>query len=61
MLYGEKVAVYVEDYREHINTLCGQNADIFNAKTGATYINYKLSHPSNSTKQMFTGYIELSS
>jgi hypothetical protein len=22
---------------------------------------YKLSHPSNSTKQMFTGYIELSS
>jgi len=27
--------------REHIKTLCGQNADIFNAKLGAACIDYE--------------------
>jgi hypothetical protein len=25
MLFGETVAVYCENHKEHINTLCGQN------------------------------------
>jgi hypothetical protein len=27
MLFGETVAVYCENHTEHINTLCGQNAE----------------------------------
>jgi hypothetical protein len=27
MLFRETVAVYCENHTEHINTLCGQNAD----------------------------------
>jgi translation initiation factor IF-1 len=27
MLFGETVAVYCENHMEHINTLCGQNAE----------------------------------
>jgi translation initiation factor IF-1 len=29
MLLGEIIAVYCENYMEHINTLCGQNAETF--------------------------------
>jgi hypothetical protein len=29
MLFRETVAVYCKNYTEHINTLCGQNAQIF--------------------------------
>jgi hypothetical protein len=28
MLFGETVAVFCENRTEHINTLCGQNAEI---------------------------------
>jgi hypothetical protein len=28
MLFKETVAVYCENHKEHINTLCGQNADV---------------------------------
>jgi hypothetical protein len=29
MLFGETVAVYCENHMEHINTLCGQNAEFW--------------------------------
>jgi translation initiation factor IF-1 len=29
MLFGETAAVYCENHKEHTNTLCGKNADIF--------------------------------
>jgi hypothetical protein len=37
MLFGETAAVYCENHMEHINTLCGQNADLLNIKAGGTY------------------------
>jgi hypothetical protein len=37
MLVGEKIAVYCENYTEHINTLCGQNAEIEYVKAGGIY------------------------
>jgi hypothetical protein len=30
MLFGETVTVYCENRTEHINTLCGQNAEFCN-------------------------------
>jgi len=32
MLYGEIMAVCSEIHTKHINTLCGQNVELFNAK-----------------------------
>jgi hypothetical protein len=40
MLFGETVAVYCENRMEHINTLCGQNAEFWYVKTGGTYTNH---------------------
>jgi hypothetical protein len=40
MLYREIIAVWSEDYKEHINTLCGQNVGFVNVKPGGTYSNY---------------------
>jgi hypothetical protein len=40
MLFGETVAVYCENHTEHINTLCGQNAEFWYATAGGTYINH---------------------
>jgi hypothetical protein len=34
MLFRETVAVYCENHTEHTDTLCWQNADILNVKTG---------------------------
>jgi hypothetical protein len=34
MLYGEIIAVCSQIHTKHINTLCGQNAELWNAKTG---------------------------
>jgi hypothetical protein len=28
MLFGETVAVYCENHKEHTDTLCGQNAEV---------------------------------
>jgi hypothetical protein len=39
MLCRETVAVYCENHTEHINTLCGQNAKFFYAKSCGTYSN----------------------
>jgi hypothetical protein len=36
MLFREIIAVYCENHVGHINTLCGQNAEIFNVKAGGT-------------------------
>jgi hypothetical protein len=32
MLFREIIAVYCENRTEHINTLCGQNAEFFHVK-----------------------------
>jgi hypothetical protein len=40
MLFGETVAVYCENYTEHTNTLCGQNALFQCVKAGGTYSNH---------------------
>jgi hypothetical protein len=34
MLLGETVAVYCENHTEHINTLCGPNAEFWCVKAG---------------------------
>jgi hypothetical protein len=39
MLFREIIAVYCENHTEHINTLCGQNVELFfNIKVLGTYI-----------------------
>jgi hypothetical protein len=32
MLFGEIIAVYCENYTERINTLCGQNTELYYLK-----------------------------
>jgi len=36
MLYREMIAVCSQIHTKHINTLCGQNVDLLNAKRGST-------------------------
>jgi hypothetical protein len=36
ILFGETVAVYYENHTEHINTVCGQNAEIKCVNPGGT-------------------------
>jgi hypothetical protein len=40
MLFREIVAVYCENHTEHINTLCGQNAEFSCVKAGGIYDNH---------------------
>jgi hypothetical protein len=40
MLFGETVAVYCENYKEHTDTLCGQNVEVWYVKAGGMYINH---------------------
>jgi len=40
MLYREITDICFEIHTEHTNTLCRQNVDIFNFKTGGTYRNH---------------------
>jgi hypothetical protein len=37
MLYSEIIAACSEIHTKHINTLCGQNEELFNVKVGGTY------------------------
>ena len=37
MLYREIIAVCSEIHTKHINTLCGQNVELLNVKSGGTY------------------------
>ena len=37
MLYREIIDVCSEIHTKHINTLCGQNVELLNVKTGGTY------------------------
>jgi hypothetical protein len=37
MLLREIIYIYSDFHTELINTLCGQNAGLLNAKTGGTY------------------------
>jgi hypothetical protein len=39
MLYREIIAVCSEIHTKHINTLCGQNVELLNAKPGGTHSN----------------------
>jgi len=39
MLYSEIMAVCSQIHTKHINKLCGQNAELFNVKSGGTYNN----------------------
>ena len=39
MLYREIIAVCSQIHTKHINTLCGQNVEFFNVKTGGKYSN----------------------
>jgi hypothetical protein len=40
MLYREIIAVCSQIHTKHINTLCGQNEELLNVKTGGTYSNH---------------------
>ena len=40
MLYTEIITVCSEIHTKHINTLCGQNVEFVNVKTGGTYRNH---------------------
>jgi hypothetical protein len=37
MLYREIIAVCSEIHTKHINTLCGQNVELLDVKSGGTY------------------------
>jgi hypothetical protein len=37
MLYREIIAVCSEIHTKHVNTLCGQNVELFNVKHGGIY------------------------
>jgi hypothetical protein len=37
MLFREIIAVYCENHTEHVNTLCGQNVQLLNVKSGGVY------------------------
>jgi hypothetical protein len=39
MLYSEIIAVCSEIHTKHINTLCGQNVEFVNVKSGGTHSN----------------------
>jgi hypothetical protein len=39
-LTRERVTVYCENHMKHINTLCKQNAEFYNFKTGGTHSNH---------------------
>jgi len=39
MLYREIIAVCSEIHTKHVNTLCGQNVGLLNAKLSCTYSN----------------------
>jgi hypothetical protein len=39
MLFREIIAVYCENRTEHINTLCGRNAEFINVKSGGANSN----------------------
>jgi hypothetical protein len=40
MLYREEIPVYSEIHRKHINALCGQSVELWDAKHGGTYRNH---------------------
>ena len=40
MLYKEMIAVCSQIHIKYINTLCGQNVELFKVKTGGTYSNH---------------------
>jgi hypothetical protein len=40
MLFKETVAVYCENYTEHTNKMCGQNAEFWYIKGGGMYSNH---------------------
>jgi len=37
MLYREIIALCSEIHTEHMNTLCGQNVELLDVKSGGTY------------------------
>ena len=37
MMYREIIAVCSEIHTKHLNTLCGQNVELLNVKSGGTY------------------------
>jgi len=37
MVYTEIIVVYSEIHTKHINTLCEQNVELLNVKSGGTY------------------------
>jgi hypothetical protein len=59
MLYREIIAVCSEIHTKHINTLCGQNVELLNVKSGETYSdrwtskNLRLSHTLLSVARQF--------
>jgi len=40
MLYREIIAVSSQIHTKYINTLCGQNVELLNVKTGGIYRNH---------------------
>jgi len=42
MLYREIIAVCSEIHTKHINTLCGQNVELLNVKTGGIKVRSEL-------------------
>ena len=44
MLYREIMAVCSQIHTKHVNTLCGQNVELLNVKTGGTYSDHFAVH-----------------
>jgi hypothetical protein len=40
MLFMETMALYCENHIEHVNTLCGQNAEFYYIHVGGAYSKY---------------------
>ena len=47
MLYREIITVCSQIHTKHINTLCGQNVELLNIKTGGTYSDHLALKPPN--------------
>jgi hypothetical protein len=42
MLYSEIIAVCSQIHTKHLNTLCGQNVELLNVKTGGIYSDHRV-------------------
>ena len=60
MLYSEIIAVCSQIHTKHINTLCGQNVELFNVKLAVQTVSAGLYTVSSTNDLLMTVYILVS-